>query len=352
MKKLALVIASIPFFASAGLFQITCTNGTGLGVCAVEGQNIMNQIADEVNKKLPSADTKDQYLQGMSTAAAMSAAGVTTSYGTVFNHFLIGLTASGAADLGNRNFTDFSGLTKNPEQFRGFGLQAAIVAGVNLGNLIGSEGGVFDLSRLDLYASGFALNHKFGKVNADYLGFGFGGQYKLLRGTKWTPLIRWTGLDVGANILYSKLKIDADVPLDNTYTTTNTGVTYTTNYSGSANFKADIGTIALPIDVSTGIRFFYFLKVVGGVGLDFNLGNLKASGDISNTTVSASDGGANTVNGDATFDINGTSIPKLVNARVFLGPNFEFGIGSFFVTLQKSLLENAIAVNSGLNFFW
>ncbi|MEZ4815105.1 MAG: hypothetical protein R3A80_07860 [Bdellovibrionota bacterium] len=352
MKKLLIALSMSPLFASAGLFELTCVSGNGLGACGAQGQTILNEVAAEINKNLPSASSKDEYFSGMSTANAMSAAGVTSSYGTVFERFLVGITASGGAHLGSKNFTDFGDLSDNPEQFRGFGAQAAIVFGANVGRLFGSEGGAFDLSKLNVYLSGFALNKKFGDVDTDYMGMGIGAQYRLMDGTNFTRLIRWTGLDVGAGLLYSKLKLDALINLNKTYTVTSGGNTYNAPFTGNADFDANVSTIMLPLEVSSAIRFFYFLKFVAGLGVDINMGKTDASGRLTNSSLTADAGGGNDVTGTATFDINGSGSPKVANARVFFGPHFEFGVGSIFVNVHKSLIENAVAVNTGLNFFW
>jgi hypothetical protein len=350
MKKILVILAMLPFFASAGLFTITCNEPCPLG-----GQEVFNLIADEVNKNLPSASSRQEYLDGMSTANAMSAAGVATSYGTVFNRFLIGVTASGGAHLGTKSWSDFNGLTKNPEQFRGFGLQAAVVLGANFGRLIGSEGGgAFDPTKLNIYLTGFKVDKKFGDINAAYTGFGAGAQYRLIDPKSWTRLVKWTGLDVGAGLLYSKLKVDALINLDKTYSTTYQGNPATAAYTGNALLNADVSTMAIPLELSSGIRFLGFLKFIGGLGVDLNLGNTEAKSSLNNSSISANydAGGPQTANGTAEFDVNGDSAPKFANLRVFAGPHIEFGVGSIFMNLHKSLLENAIAVNAGLNFFW
>lgn len=353
MKKLAILVAITPFFASAGLFNLTCVTENG-GACTALGESVVAQIADEVNKNLPSAENKDEYFKGMSTANSMAAAGVTTSYGTVFKKFLVGITASGGAHLGSKSMTDFGDIGKDPEELRGFGVQAAIVAGFNLGNVFGMEsGGLIDPTKLNLYASGFALNKKFGDANTDYMGFGVGAQYRLFNDTNWLGRsIKWTGLDLGVGILYSKLDVDATVSLNKTYTTTVGGTTYNGVVTSSALLNAKVSTLTMPIEVSSGIRFLYFLKLVGGMGVDVNLGNTEGSGSLTDTSSVTVSGGGNTIIGAPSLDVNGDEAGDILNLRVFAGPHIEFGVGSVFVNVHKSLLENAVAVNTGLNFFW
>ncbi len=354
MKKLAYLVALTPFFASAGLFSLSCVNGTGTLACGAQGQNVLNLIADEVNKNLPSASTESEYFKGMSTANSMSAAGVTTSYATTFDKFLVGLTASGGVHLGSKSMSDIGDFGDNPEQFRGFGMQAAIVFGFNLGNVFGMEsGGLIDPTKLNLYASGFALNKKFGDVNTDYLGFGVGGQYRLMDEVSWAGnSVKWTGLEVGAGILYSKLDVDGVVSLNRTYTTSLGGTTYTGTMTSNALLNAKVSTLTMPIEVSSGIRFLYFLKLVGGMGVDVNLGKTEGSGRLSDNSQVTVSGGGDSVDGDPNLAINGNEAGDILNLRVFAGPHIEFGVGSIFVTVHRSLLENALAVNSGVNFFW
>jgi len=354
MKKLAYLVALTPFFASAGLFTLTCDNGTGILACNNQGQNVLNAIAEEVNKNLPSAGSQSEYFKGMSTANSMSAAGVTTSYATSFDKFLVGLTASGGVHLGSKSMSDISDFSDNPEQFRGFGMQAAVIFGFNLGNVFKMDKeGWIDPTKLNLYASGFALNKKFGDVDTDYMGFGVGGQYQLMDEVSWAgKSVKWTGVEVGAGILYSKLDVDGVVSLNRTYSTTAAGTTYTGTMTSNALLNAKVSTLTMPLEISTGMRFLYFLKLVGGMGVDINLGKSEGSGRLSDNSTVTVNGGGESVDGDPNLSLNGSEAGDLLNLRVFAGPHIEFGVGSIFVTVHRSLLENALAVNSGVNFFW
>lgn len=354
MKKLVIIIALIPFLASAGLFRLTSFNITG---GPLDGQEVLVQemIETEVNKNLPSADTEKEYFSGMSTANAMAAAGVTTSYGTVFNKFLVGATVSGGAHLGSKSATDFGDLGDNPEQMRGFGVQAAIIAGINVGGLFGFDKGFIDPSKLRVYLSGFALDRKFGDVNAKYFGMGLAGQYRLIdEKTLGAKSIKWTGVDVGAGILYSTLDVDASINLDKTYSTTVNGETVNATFTNTrALLQADVNTISIPLEASTGLRLFYFLKLIAGFGLDLNFGETKGTGSLAaGSGFTGTTGGGGTMAGVPEFSLNGSDGPDFANIRLFAGPHIEFGVGSIFVNVHKSLLENAVAVNSGVNFFW
>lgn len=354
MKKLVYLIAITPLFASAGLFRLTSFNITG---GPLDGQEVAVQeiIETEVNKNLPSADTEKEYFSGMSTANAMAAAGVTTSYGTVFNKFLVGATASGGAHLGSKSASDFGDLGDNPEQMRGFGVQAAIIAGINVGGIFGFEKGFIDPSKLRLYLSGFALDKKFGDVNAKYFGMGLAGQYRLIdEKSLGANSVKWTGVDVGAGLLYSTLDVDASINLDKTYSTTVSGQTVDATLTNTrAILQADVSTVSIPLEVSTGIRLLYFFKLIAGAGLDLNFGKTKGTGSLSSgSSFTGTTGGGGTMSGTPNFTLNGSDGPDFANIRLFAGPHIEFGIGSIFVNVHKSLLQNAIAVNSGVNFFW
>lgn len=352
MKKLAILIAVTPLFASAGLFRFSSFDVTGFN--AQQDAEIQLLVENEVNKNLPSADTQDEYFSGMSDANAMSAAGVTTSYGTVFNKFLVGVTASGGAHLGSKSFTDFGDLGKNPEQFRGFGAQAAVIAGINVGNVIGFDNDLFDTKKLKFYLSGFALDKKFGDVNAKYFGLGVNAQYRFFDEIEWIyRTIKWTGLDISTGILYSKLDVDASVNLNKTYTGTYQGQPVSATLTNSrALINANVSTISIPIEASTGIRFFYFLKLIGGLGVDLNFGKTSGTGSLSSGSTVTGDVGGNNIAGTPEFNLNGSAGPDILNARVFAGPHFEFGVGSIFANIHKSLFKNAVAANAGVNFFW
>ncbi len=350
MKKLAFLVIFTPFVASAGLFRIP--NLTFNGNPAPE---IQAAVEAEVNEKLPSADTQEEYFSGMSDANAMSAAGVTTSYGTVFKSFLVGMTASGGAHLGSKSASDFKDLTKNPEQFRGFGAQASLIAGLNVGNVFGFDNSLFDPKKLKAYLSGFALDKKFGDVSAKYFGLGLGLQYRLFDETNWLGRsVKWTGVDIGTGLLYSSLDIDARINLNKTYNTSVNGQPVAATLTNStALLNAEVSTISIPVEISTGLRIAYFLKFIAGLGVDFNFGETKGSGSMSSSSlVTGTVSGGGTIAGNPEFNVGGSEGPDFLNARLFVGPHIEFGVGSVFVNVHKSLFANSVAANAGVNFFW
>ena len=352
------LLTLFPMTLNAGLFKLTNEMCTGLlatpGQCAAAKA----AIEDEINKKLPSADTQDEYFKGMSNANAISAAGITTSYGTVFKHFLVGVTATAAADIGQKSYTDISGLTKNPEQYRGFGVQLAAIIGANIGNVFHMhEGEYFNPKLLDVYLSGFALNKTFSKIDAKYFGVGAGAQYKIFAPKNLgSRLVRWTGLDLGAGLLYTKLNLNASVDLAGNYPVDYAGTTYNVNVPAqtAAPFVARVKTFTVPLEASTGIRFLYFLKFVAGLGVDLNFGKTEGEGTLVNPSgqpVTGS-GTGGTISATPNFNIDGSQGPSLVTARIFAGPHLEFGVGSIFINVQKGIFQRTLAVNSGLNFFW
>jgi len=139
------------------------------------------------------------------------------------NITLVGLTANGAVDLGNRSVADIG--SNNAEQYRGFGFQAAVVVGTNLGNLLNMDGGIINLRKLNVYLSGFGINKSFAHIDAKYFGVGAGAQYQIMRGANLAGKgVKWTGIEVGSGLLYTRLYVHGNIPLNKTYTATVGGV--------------------------------------------------------------------------------------------------------------------------------
>lgn len=339
------------FPAQSGLFKINVLAQNG--ITAGEAQTVANLIAAEVNKKLPSAETQDDYFQGMSNANTISAAGMTTSYASVYKKFLLGLSVSAGADLGSKNFTDFKNIGKNPEQFKGFGAQAAVTLGLSASNF--SQATWLESHPLNIYLSGFSAKRSFDKVDAHYLGAALGLQYKIINDKSWgSKSLKWTGLELGSGLIYSKLDIQANIPLNDTFSVDNSGTSLDVSITdASALLNANVKTLSVPIELSTGFRVLYLLKLVGGIGADINFGKTIGTGSLSSGNKITALNGVNGIT-DATGELNldGGKNADIVNPRFFLGPQIEFGVGSVFATLHKSLSKNAIAVNSGVNFFW
>lgn len=336
----------------AGLFKLTNINSVGTGVPGGGNLALADLIAEEINKSLPSAESQSDFFDGMSNANTLSAAGITTSYAPVFEKFLLGLNVSAGADLGSKNFTDFKNITKNPEQFKGFGFQAAFVLGISAKSFL--KASWLESHPLNIYLSGFSMNRKFDDVTTKYFGAGIGLQYKLISEKNWaSKSLKWTGIDLSTGFLYSKLDANSSIKLDDTFVSETGGTPFNVNVNNaSALLNVNVRTFSIPLEASTGIRLFYIFKLIGGIGADLSLGNTSGTGSLSpGNTVTALSGG-NGISAEGELNLDGSKGPNLINPRFFFGPQIEFGIGSVSITLHKSLRKNAIAVNSGVNFFW
>jgi hypothetical protein len=355
MQKILKTLGLLSFFSiplsNAGLFKINVISTNG--ITADQANAVTSLIADEVNKKLPSADTQEDYFKGMSNANTISAAGMTTSYAPVFKNILVGVSVSAGADLGSKNFTDFKNISKNPEQFRGFGGQAAILLGLSASNFVNSSW-IKD-HPLNFYLSGFSIQKNLDKVDAKYMGAGLGVQYKLINEKNWgARSLKWTGIELGSGIMYSKLDIAASIPLNDNFSVDNSGTSLDVSITdASALLNANVKTFSIPLELSTGLRIAYLLKIVGGVGADISFGKTLGTGSLSSgNKITAVNAGNGITDATGELDLNGSQSPDIINPRFFFGPHIEFGFGSVFANLQKSLSKNVVAVNGGLNLFW
>jgi hypothetical protein len=351
LSKLTFILFFISSFSYAGLFKLINVAGQG-AVDNTQAKVIADLVSNEINKNLPSANDQSDFFKGMSNANTISAAGMTTSYASVYKNFLLGLNASAGADLGSKNFTDFKNFTQNPEQFKGFGFQAAIILGLNAKNLFNISW--LETHPLNIYLSGFGMNRNFKEVTAKYFGAGIGIQYKIISEKSWgAKSLKWTGLDLSSGFIYSKLDAGASISLDDKFTVDSNGTTFDVTVSNAAALlNANVKTFSIPLEISSGVRLLYTLKLVGGVGADISLGSTSGTGSLSpGNSINASKAG-NGMNAVGELNLDGSKEPDFINPRFFFGPQVEFGVGSVFATLHKSLNKNTIAVNSGINFFW
>ena len=351
LKKFIFSLIFTTSLAQAGLFKLINVTGQGV-VDDTQAQAIATLVSEQVNKNLPSADTQTDFFKGMSNANTISAAGTTTSYAPVYKNFLLGLTVSAGADLGAKKFTDFKNITQNPEQFKGFGFQAAIILGLNANNFF--KASWLEAHPLNFYLAGFGLNRSFKEVNAKYFGAGIGLQYKIFNEKNWgSKSFKWTGLDLSTGFMYSKLDVGATIPLDDSFTVESNGTPFDVTVSNaSALLNANVKTLSVPLEVSSGVRILYTLKLIAGIGADISLGSTSGNGSLSPGNTISAVNGADGMNAVGELALDGSKGPDFINPRFFLGPQIEFGVGSVFATLHKSLNKNAIAVNSGVNLFW
>ena len=360
-KFLSIVTLSLLFshFSFSGIFKLVNRDYTGItGISAAIMDDALDALEDEVNKELPGAENQAAYFEGMSNAAAYSSQGTGSAYGAVFDRFLVGATVGIGADLGERSLGDFISGDAKAQELAGVSIQGVLTVGANMGQFFSSsDDDWFQWDRLSLYLSFMTYSQTFSELDLSYTSFGLTGNYRLIEDQSiGAGTMKWTGIDIATGLRYSSLEADAEIRVNDTFDTDISGSSQvaTTTYNGLAKINADVGVVSMPIEASTGIRFFHFLKFIGGLGVDLNFGSTSGKGNIDNTsTVNINvSGGGGSASARPEFELSGEEGPAFASLRAFTGVHLEFGVGSVFANVHKSVFDSSIAANAGLNFFW
>ena len=359
--QLAVFTTLFPALANANLIDIVVTNyGTANPVEQAFIDNAVENVENQVNKNIPNADDRDQYLKGLANASSMAAAGGTVSYGVPVKNYFLSLSTSVGVDVGNNSFSDLISGNIDSEQFNGIAPQAFLTFGGNLAKLK-SDSDYFmglDIDRFRFYLSAFYLPYRGNSIDVNYLGLGATLQYQLLKEQETAAgSLKWTGIELATGLAYSKMTLDGQYEINESFEESITSPTDTIDgvYNGLALADADISVLKIPLEISTGVRLAYFLRIMTSLAADINLGSIEAKTKLSNSNFTANrnnNGIPSTITGDVIFDASGESKPELFVLRSMLGLHFDFQKASLFVNGHFGLNQNTYALNTGFNVYW
>jgi hypothetical protein len=344
MKILSLMALLLTFYVPVtqagtnGPFTITCT-----AVCNPGTIGAYQLMEDDINKGLPDADASN-YLIGMANASVMSIKGSGSDYANDVDLFVFKVSAGIGADIGDSSLSDIKG-----NEVRGFGLSPSLMIGLNPGALFDlPEWEYFDMNKIKLFVNFFSID--IGSIAGDEIdgkatNFGVHARYKLIDPIAWAPgkLLHWTGVDIHTGFDYSSLTIST------TQTTTESFASggATASMTGNVVAGAEISTMTIPIEASTGVQLGYILSMYTGLGLDISFGSAKSIANV-NTTLTATGGSE----ADGTLDLGQEGKPTSVAPRYFVGTQFNISLLKLGIQLDKSLSDEAYGINIGLGVTW
>lgn len=345
MKKLIVLSLLFSFAASAGVFTVTpntACNGNSSCVTA------MQQLEDDINADLPDADAST-YLPGMANAAIASGKSQSGDHSNDLDFMMVSANVGVGLDTGDRDLNDFISGDAEANQIRGFGLNAAITIGLDLGILPVDKLGPIDLEKMDLFVSAMKLEEGKEGVDDQYAEltyFAVKARYHLYEGNSILPggMLKWGGVYVSTGIEKSSLRM----VLQEKFSDSTTSGAVTVNYNGTARFGADIDVTSIPIEVSTYVQTLYALTFYGGLGVDFNFGEATQISDVDMTI----DGGGG-LGGTGSLNLGSSGKPESMGARGFFGLQIGVPLVKFYVQLNKQFTgDNVAGVGAGLKVIW
>ncbi|NCN26242.1 hypothetical protein GW915_01600 [bacterium] len=336
----------------AGLFEIPAENrdyGSLPESLHDEADLLFDALEDKINSDLPSTTNAGKYVKNVSNASVLSGTGSGTDYASPFSLGLLGFQSSVGVDLGD---TKLSKISEEPERTGGFAPQFAITAGLNLEALKLATLGAIDLNKVKVYLHYFKKTFKQDELSLEAKSWGLHAQYKYIDPVSLARLVRWHGIDFTTGYRYNSIEGGTDIALSKNSVKNIDGFGETTlSFSGLADINLDIATHTIPLEVSSAIRVLYSIFAYGGAGADVSFGKSRASGSLSNSSVTAS-GGAGTISATGTLDIAETKKPQLASLKYFVGGGVEMGVLSVYAQWHQSLTNDTLGFALGVKGFW
>jgi hypothetical protein len=219
--------------------------------------------------------------------------------------------------------------TLNEEQDLRFGINPQLLnaqVGVNsrllLNNLyLGLHLGYMNLNNLPL-VEGFSF---------DSFSIGIIANYQLHRHRTLVPgLLQWRGTNLGTGFIYQRTNIEFGIPLQLDLA----DISVSTDLP-DARLRVDpnlvldinVNTFVLPLEATTSIRFFNFLTLAAGLGVDLSFGNSRLGvgfrGDVSIDNIE--EGIEQATPGSISVSGGGSRAPSFLNPKLIAGVGFNFG---------------------------
>lgn len=362
MKNRLLLTLATLLFAAPTYAQIFKLN-LDLSSCGLPGNacaDIQTAIAPEIanieadiNEGLPGGDT-DRFMQGMANSSVMAGKGIGSDYASYMDVFLIGGGVGIGADLEK---------SKNPESdISGIGVAPGVIVGLNLGVLPIRTIFGLEANRLNLYVNymSYSKNQTFDNSDAsiDMMALGTHIRYDWIR-PRGNKLFGWGGVKIHTGYEYNKTNLafattlnESTGPID--YGAGNVSSTIT----GTPEATIKVSTHSIPLELSTDVRFLYFLSLYTGLGLDFNFGQAKGDGAL-NASSSPVCSDAGPASGDCTSgtqvgtisptaNIDGSGSVNSFLSRGFLGLQFNLPFLRIFVQADKAFGNDLVGATAGL----
>jgi hypothetical protein len=359
--RLVLVALTMGLYAtpsSAQIFKLNLALSCAPGpACTAIENAIAPEIANveaDINKGLPGG-SPDRFMEGMANSSVMAGKGIGSDYSSYMDVFLVGAGVGVGADMEK---------SKDPESdLSGIGIAPGVVVGLNLGVLPVNKIFGLEAGRLNVYANfmSFSKDQEFDKSSAgiDMTAIGAHVRYDWIR-PRGNKLLGWGGVKIHTGYEYNKTDLTFASKIDESITVAAGGGAgnVSTNIVGTPEATIKVATHSIPLEVSTDVRFLYFLSMYTGLGVDFNFGQAKGDGALNagSSAVCSDAGGAGdcgaagtqvgTVSPEANIDATG-KVNSLLT-RGFVGVQFNIPLVRVFVQADKAFGNDLVGATAGL----
>lgn len=358
MRKVLLTIFTLTMGlyaseSSAQLFRLSTVSYGGLNPAeqALFEQALRDAEAD-INKEFPSTSDPQRLMKGMANSSVMAGKGIGNDYASNMEVLLIGGGVGVGADLEKDKQAD--------SDLSGVGVQGGVILGTSLAWMDTEKILGLETNKLAVYVNylGYNLDKKLGdndkdEIQAKMKSLGFHVRYQWVNGAG-NKFFGWGGIKVHTGFEYNTTKFTLNTTLsENINQDVGGGQTVTGTITGKPKAIIDVATQSIPLEISTDVQLFYLLSLYTGLGVDYNFGKAKGSGNLNAdpTTLNYSGGGGNPVV-QATANINGTGKVDSFLSRAFAGVQLNLPFLRVFVQADKAFGNELVAATAGVRLVY
>lgn len=357
MKKLFLlaVILGFGLYSTESSAQLFRLNVSQCGTLSASDCNTLRseliKVEQDINKDFPSTGDPKRLMKGMANSSVMAGKGIGSDYASRMQVFMIGAGVGVGADLEKDKQTD--------SDLSGAGVQGGIVIGTNLGWMDAEKILGLYTNRLNVYVNylGFNLDRKMGDADKDSVkaklnSFGFHASYDLVEpvGSNW---LRWGGIKVHTGYEFNTTKVTFASSLSENVSETVSGQTVSGIIEGKPAASISVATQSIPVEISTNVQILYLLSLYGGLGVDFNFGQAKSSGNLNaDESILRVNGADNGTRVQAEANIAGKNSVDSMLTRGFAGVQINLPYMNIFAQVDKAFGNDLIGGTAGLRIVY
>lgn len=197
----------------------------------------------------------------------------------------------------------------------------AAMAGVNLGR--------WGLPRWSVFANGFYETGSLKGLDGHLTTFGAHAQFKAILPTA-PGAIRWSGLDVTSGLEFARWTLGNSAPIVTKFTLQGTtpGESRNLTLTSTGSLSLVATTFTMPIEVTTGVRFFDTLAFYAGGGIDMTVGASTITAALDGDLTITQDG---TNVGTVSITASGNQAPSFFDVHALAGMQIDVPHFHFFV---------------------
>lgn len=217
---------------------------------------------------------------------------------------------------------------------------------INIGAMAGANLGRWGAPRWSVFANGFYESGSLKSLDGHLLTLGAHVQYKVVMPSA-PGAIRWSGVDATSGLELARWTLGNSAPIVTKFTLQGTtpGESRNLTLTSTGSLSLVATTFTVPIEVTTGVRFFDVLALFAGGGIDMTVGSSTLTAALDGDLSITQDG---TPVGTVVITASGAQDPSFFDAHLLVGLQLDVPHVHFFA--EGLLAPGVYGASTGLRF--